>query len=115
MFIKVSIEGNTNLIQVDPKTNPNRVVGANIQEVWIESYSRLQEKVENEMKQLTLAELIHKIAVLENEHHPEKQGIIKKFLYKNVDQSSSLLNNNSIMKKSCFTFYYPLNLLSKKI
>ncbi|NJE63595.1 Rrf2 family transcriptional regulator [Enterococcus durans] len=75
-----SIEGNTNLIQVDPKTNPNCVVGANIQEALTESYFRLQEKVEREMEQMTLAELIHKIAVLENEHRPENQEIIEKFL-----------------------------------
>ncbi|MBE9888577.1 Rrf2 family transcriptional regulator [Enterococcus durans] len=75
-----SIEGNTNLIQVDPKTNPNCVVGANIQEALTECYSRLQEKVEQEMEQMTLAELIHKIAVLENEHRPENQEIIEKFL-----------------------------------
>lgn len=75
-----SIEGNTNLIQVDPKTNPNCVVGANIQEALAESYFRLQEKVEREMEQMTLAELIHKIAVLENEHRPENQEIIEKFL-----------------------------------
>ncbi|WP_142427519.1 Rrf2 family transcriptional regulator [Enterococcus durans] len=75
-----SIEGNTNLIQVDQKTNPNCVVGANIQEALTKSYSRLQEKVEREMEQMTLAELIHKIAVLENEHRPENQEIIEKFL-----------------------------------
>ena len=75
-----SIEGNTNLIQVDPKTNPNCVVGSNIQEALTESYSRLQEKVEREMEQMTLAELIHKIAVLENEHRPENQEFIEKFL-----------------------------------
>lgn len=75
-----SIEGNTNLIQVDLKTNPNCVVGGNIQEALTESYSRLQEKVEREMAQMTLAELIHKIAVLENGRRPENQEIIGKFL-----------------------------------
>lgn len=90
-------------------------MGANIQEVLIESDSRLQEKVENEMKQITLAELVYKIAVLENEHHSENQGIRKNFYKRNVDRNSFLLNNNSIMKKSCFTVYYPLNLLNKKV
>ena len=56
------------------------MVGANIQEALTESYFRLQEKVEREMEQMTLAELIHKIAVLENEHRPENQEIIEKFL-----------------------------------
>ena len=49
-----SIEGNTQLIQVDPKTNPNCVVGANIQEALEESYARLQKKAEEEMAKITL-------------------------------------------------------------
>lgn len=75
-----SIEGNTNLIQVDPKTNPNCVVGANIQEVLTESYSQLQKKVEEEMSNITLDTLLHKIAVLEKEKRPDNQNIVQKFL-----------------------------------
>ena len=51
----------------DPKTNPNCVVGANIQEALEESYARLQKKAEEEMAKITLDSLIHKIAVLEKE------------------------------------------------
>lgn len=75
-----SIEGNTNLIQVDPKTNPNCIVGANIQETLAESYSQLQRKVEEEMAKITLDTLLHRIAVLEKEKRPDNQEIIKKFL-----------------------------------
>lgn len=42
-----SIEGNTNLIQIDPKTNPNCVVGANIQDVLLKEYDFLQKKWKN--------------------------------------------------------------------
>lgn len=53
-----SIEGNTNLIQVDTKTNPNCIVGANIQGVLTDVYSQLQVKVESEMAEIYLADII---------------------------------------------------------
>jgi len=74
------IEGNTNLIQVDPKTNPNCIVGANIQETLTASYTQLQAKVEEEMSHITLDSLLHKIAVLEIEKRPHNHERIKKFL-----------------------------------
>ena len=74
-----SIEGNTNLIQVDPKTNPNCVVGANIQEVLAATYSRLQ-KVEEEMAVITLDGLIKQIVLSEKEKRPENQPLVEKFL-----------------------------------
>lgn len=57
-----SIEGETNLIEVDHKTNPNCLVGANIQTVLTEKYAQLQESVEAEMKQISLAEIITDLA-----------------------------------------------------
>ncbi|MGM0169653.1 transcriptional regulator [Enterococcus sp. AZ135] len=75
-----SIEGNTNLIQVDPKTNPNCIVGANIQDVLNEKYDELQKKVEAEMNRITLDTLVHKIAKLEMEKRPENKQIIQAFL-----------------------------------
>ena len=75
-----SIEGNTNLIQVDPKTNPNCIVGANIQEVLSEKYDALQKKVEEEMNEITRDMLIHKIAKLEIDKRPENKKLIQDFL-----------------------------------
>lgn len=75
-----SIEGNTNLIQIDPKTNPNCIVGANIQEVLSEKYTELQKKVEEEMNEVTLDTLIHKIAQLELEKRPENRKLVQDFL-----------------------------------
>lgn len=75
-----SIEGNTNLIQIDPKTNPNCIVGANIQEVLSEKYTELQKKVEEEMNEITLDTLIHKIAQLELEKRPENRKLVQDFL-----------------------------------
>lgn len=75
-----SIEGNTNLIQVDPKTNPNCIVGANIQAVLNEKYDALQKKVEEEMNEITLDTLIHKVANLEIKKRPENKGFLESFL-----------------------------------
>jgi len=63
-----SIEGDTHLIQVDTKTNPNCLVGANIQEVLSSQYQILQQKVELEMATITLDQIIE--GILAN-----KQGI----------------------------------------
>lgn len=75
-----SIEGNTNLIQVDPKTNPNCIVGANIQEVLAEKYTLLQRSIEKEMREITLDSFIHEIAQLEIEKRPENRTIVDEYL-----------------------------------
>ncbi|MGM0215843.1 Rrf2 family transcriptional regulator [Enterococcus sp. AZ109] len=75
-----SIDGETNLIQVDPKTNPACVVGANIQDVLTETYSQLQATVEAEMKKITLDSLLQKLALQETEKRPENRELLAKFL-----------------------------------
>ncbi|MFV0560838.1 MAG: Rrf2 family transcriptional regulator [Enterococcus sp.] len=75
-----SIEGNTNLIQVDPKTNPNCIVGANIQDVLNDQYTLLQRKVEEEMSKVALDSLIHEVAQLEVTKHPENEAIVQEYL-----------------------------------
>ncbi|MGG5331538.1 Rrf2 family transcriptional regulator [Enterococcus sp. AZ163] len=80
LAIYKSIEGNTNLIQVDPKTNPNCIVGANIQEVLSEKYTLLQRSIEKEMSEITLDSFIHEIAQLEIEKRPENRTIVDEYL-----------------------------------
>ncbi|MGG5316310.1 Rrf2 family transcriptional regulator [Enterococcus sp. AZ072] len=80
LAIYKSIEGNTNLIQVDPKTNPNCIVGANIQEVLSEKYTLLQRSIEKEMSEITLDSFIHEIAQLEIEKRPENRTIVDECL-----------------------------------
>ena len=75
-----SIEGNTNLIQIDPKTDPNCIVGANIQAVLNEKYDALQKKVEEEMKEITLDTLSHQIAKLELQKRPENKAFLESFI-----------------------------------
>ena len=45
------------------KTNPNCLIGGSIQEVLDETYERLQKKIELEMQQITLADIIDKLNV----------------------------------------------------
>lgn len=71
-----SIEGAANLIQVDRKTNPSCIVGANIQTVLTDTYDRLQQVVEEEMSQITLLALIEGIAQLELEKRPESTHFV---------------------------------------
>lgn len=73
-----SIEGNTNLIQVDSKTNPDCVVGANIQAVLTSTYTRLQASVEAEMTQITLQQIIEQIAIAET--RPENDAFVRPYL-----------------------------------
>lgn len=75
-----SIEGNTDLIAVDKKTNPACIVGANIQNVLHEEYLLLQKKVEKEMEQITLDKLLCKIAQSEVEKRPENYELVAEFL-----------------------------------
>lgn len=75
-----SIEGNTNLIQVDPKTNPECIVGANIQTVLADNYEILQRKVEAEMEKITLDTLLHDISILELKNRPENEELLKEYL-----------------------------------
>lgn len=65
---------------IDPKTNPACIVGANIQKVLTGTYNQLQEKIEREMKTITLADLLHKTALLELEHRPENLKKVADFL-----------------------------------
>lgn len=75
-----AIEGDNQLLHVDETTNPNCVIGANIQDVLNEKYSFLQKQVENEMKQITLAEVIGDISQLESKRRPENKELVARFL-----------------------------------
>ncbi|MHC5247101.1 Rrf2 family transcriptional regulator [Enterococcus sp. LJL90] len=75
-----SIEGESNLIQVDEKTNPACIVGGNIQKVLQAKYDDLQAAVEGEMKKITLAEIIHDISVDEVAQRPESFQTVSRFL-----------------------------------
>ncbi|EAE8347366.1 Rrf2 family transcriptional regulator [Listeria monocytogenes] len=75
-----SIEGNTNLIHVDPKTNPDCIVGANIQQVLTSKYELLQQKIEFEMNQIKLDSIIHDISVLESKDRPQNSAFLEKYL-----------------------------------
>lgn len=77
-----SIHGNANLIQVDPKTNPDCIVGANIQEVLDGAYNELQVTVEEKMAKISLFSLLTNIASLEESKRPENKSFLNPFLIK---------------------------------
>ncbi|MGX4645396.1 Rrf2 family transcriptional regulator [Holzapfeliella sp. JNUCC 80] len=75
-----SIEGNTNLIQVDQKTNMACVVGSNIQEVLEKHYNELQQKIEHEMSKIKLSTLVKDIASTEYQKRTQNYDVIEKYL-----------------------------------
>lgn len=56
-----AVEESGNLLHVDDKTNPQCIVGGNIQETLRGAYSQVQRAAENQMAQISLADLITEI------------------------------------------------------
>lgn len=78
-----SVEEDVQLFKVDEKTAPSCLVGGNIQKVLAKRYNQLQASVENEMKKITLLDILQDISHLENERHPfdeTSQAFIQAFL-----------------------------------
>ena len=67
-----AITSTASLLHVDPKTNPNCVVGANIQNTLEEVYQRVQNAAELEMSQISIQDVID--GVLESERLKQKAG-----------------------------------------
>lgn len=65
-----AITSTASLLHVDPKTNPNCVVGANIQNTLEEVYQRVQNAAELEMSQISIQDVID--GVLESERLKQK-------------------------------------------
>jgi len=59
-----AVEGNHDLLHVDPETNMNCPVGSNIQQTLDEAYERVQKAAEDEMNKLTIQDIIDKIQSL---------------------------------------------------
>ncbi|MBL1230789.1 Rrf2 family transcriptional regulator [Enterococcus sp. BWB1-3] len=75
-----SVESHSDLFHVDTKTAPGCIVGGNIQDVLLEKYDLLQQSVENEMKKITLRDIIGEISEREIEKHPENRNQVRPFL-----------------------------------
>lgn len=75
-----SLDEDTSLIEVDPKTNPDCIVGANIQQILRKNYDHLQAVVLEEMKSITLADILHELAEAEVVNRPENKSIVAQFL-----------------------------------
>ncbi|KRK65324.1 transcriptional regulator [Companilactobacillus tucceti DSM 20183] len=56
-----AVETNHDLLHVDPRTNMNCPVGANIQQTLNDAYKRVQKAAEDEMSNLTIQDMIDSI------------------------------------------------------
>ncbi|MFT8705084.1 Rrf2 family transcriptional regulator [Bifidobacterium aquikefiricola] len=78
--IFTSIQGETALIEVDEHTNPRCIIGANIQQALEKEYSRLQQSVEHEMKNITLADILRSISTSAIKSNAENTTLVESFL-----------------------------------
>ncbi len=67
-----AVETNHDLLHVDPKTNMDCPVGANIQETLDAAYRRVQQAAEDEMSKLTVQDIIDNI---EDLHRNKKVNV----------------------------------------
>ena len=64
--IYASVEKDHHLLHADKKTNPNCLIGGNIQTVLEETYDVLQKKIEQEMSAISLQSIIDGIQIEAN-------------------------------------------------
>lgn len=64
--IFMAIDADHNLLHVDPKTNPQCIVGGNIQEVLTKSYQQIEDQAFIAMKQISLQNIIDQIKTRQN-------------------------------------------------
>ena len=74
-------EADTNLIQVDPKTNPDCVVGGNIQDALNAQYAHFQNVFQDEMPKTTVAAALQAIATNEAKKRPVSKEFVANLLY----------------------------------
>ncbi|WP_125588352.1 Rrf2 family transcriptional regulator [Companilactobacillus jidongensis] len=63
-----AVEINHELLHVDPRTNMDCPVGANIQQTLNGAYERVQKAAEDEMSKLTIQDMVNNINELVNEN-----------------------------------------------
>ncbi|WP_034251026.1 Rrf2 family transcriptional regulator [Bifidobacterium crudilactis] len=76
----ISVNEDARLIEVDDHTNPRCIIGANIQQALEKEYDRLQQAAENEMKQVTLADILRSISTSAVNTDPKNAEIVASFL-----------------------------------
>ena len=74
------VDDGSPLIDVDHDTNPRCVIGANIQSALEDSYAQLQRTVEEQMKKITLRDILRSISTAEAAHRPENRDVVEAFL-----------------------------------
>jgi DNA-binding IscR family transcriptional regulator len=75
-----AIAGSALILQIDQKTNPNCVVGANIQTALDKAYQQVQTAAMKEMQSITLATIIHDLSQAEIEQRSENRALVAPYL-----------------------------------
>lgn len=65
--IFMAINADHNLLHIDPKTNPKCIVGGNIQEVLTKAYEQVEDQAFEEMRQISLQNIIDQIKARQEE------------------------------------------------
>lgn len=63
----MAINADHNLLHIDPKTNPKCIVGGNIQEVLTKAYEQVEDQAFEEMRQISLQNIIDQIKARQEE------------------------------------------------
>lgn len=70
--IFMAIDADHNLLHVDPKTNPQCIVGGNIQEVLTKSYQQVEDQAFIAMKKISLQSIIDQIKNKQKQRNAER-------------------------------------------
>ncbi|WP_454190109.1 Rrf2 family transcriptional regulator [Paenibacillus sp. Marseille-Q7038] len=69
-----AVEGNKQILHLDTHTNPDCIVGCNIQKITALYFQEIQNTTERKMEQIYLSDLVHKISDIELKSSSEKQS-----------------------------------------
>lgn len=75
-----SLDSEKSLFRIDTSTEQKCVIGGNIQEVLQEEYDALQKVAEEKMRDISLGDVLHKLAKLEVQKRTENNALVEEFL-----------------------------------
>jgi DNA-binding IscR family transcriptional regulator len=73
--IYLAINMDHNLLHIDPKTNPQCIVGGNIQDTLNDFYGRVQKTAFDEMAKITLADIIDDVLTRQAAKQSKKSSV----------------------------------------
>ncbi|GGP08440.1 Rrf2 family transcriptional regulator [Oceanobacillus neutriphilus] len=69
-----SVEGKKQILQWGTQTNPDCIIGCNIQKITASYFQKIQYSTEQKMKQIHLSDLLHSIAEVQQDDTNELQN-----------------------------------------